>query len=416
MKFNTISVIGLGYIGLPTAALLASRGNQVVGVDINQRVVDSINAGDTHIVEPDLDVVVRDAVAKGYLKATTKVEPADAFLICVPTPFKNNFKPDLSYIEATAKSIAPVLKTGNLVILESTSPVGTTEQLSYWLKEMRDDLTCAGRGRDKFDIHIAHYPERVLPGNIFRELVNNDRIIGGMTEQCCTKAKDLYEIFLKGDCIMTDVRTAEMCKLVENSFRDVNIAFANELSIICNEFGINIWELISLANRHPRVDILQPGPGVGGHCIAVDPWFIVNQSPNHAKLIRAAREVNSYKPRYVAEKISKLIEEKERNLGNKPTIVFFGITYKPNTDDLRESAALEIIEEICENSEGVIKVVEPNINKLPKSFKNIKLHKNEIAEADIRVFLVNHEQFSKIEYNPKSDLDFCGIFQGHDEH
>lgn len=297
MNFDTISVIGLGYIGLPTAAVIASRQKKVIGVDVNEHAVDTINCGDIHIVEPELDIVVRAAVTEGYLKATTKPQPADAFLIAVPTPFFSdsegkNHKADLSYIEAASKALAPVLKAGDLVVLESTSPVGATEKMAAWLADARPDLTFPQTHGESSDIRIAHCPERVLPGHVVRELVENDRVIGGMTPRCSEAAAALYKIFVEGECLVTTARTAEMAKLTENSFRDVNIAFANELSIICEKLGINVWELISLANRHPRVNILQPGAGVGGHCIAVDPWFIVDSCPEEARLIRTAREVN----------------------------------------------------------------------------------------------------------------------------
>ncbi len=299
MSFETISVIGLGYIGLPTAAIFASRKKRIIGVDINQETVDTINRGEVHIVEPDLDMIVQAAVSNGYLRATTKVEAADAFLIAVPTPFKGNHQPDLKYIHSATKAIAPVLKKGDLVILESTSPVGTTERMAQWFSEERPDLSFPQQVGEKADVNIAHCPERVLPGHILRELVENDRVIGGMTNRCSKRATELYKTVVKGECIKTNARTAEMAKLTENSFRDVNIAFANELSIIADKLDINVWELIELANRHPRVNILQPGPGVGGHCIAVDPWFIVSKTPDEARLIKTAREVNDYKPDYI---------------------------------------------------------------------------------------------------------------------
>ncbi|MDE1012647.1 MAG: UDP-N-acetyl-D-mannosamine dehydrogenase, partial [Paraburkholderia fungorum] len=274
MEFEIISVVGLGYIGLPTAAAFAARRKQVIGVDVNQHAVDTINKGAIHIVEPELDMLVHAAVTQGYLRATTVPEPADAFLIAVPTPFADGFRPDLSYIEAASRAVAPVLKKGDLVVLESTSPVGATEQMAAWMAEVRPDLSFPQQAGEDSDIRIAHCPERVLPGHVIRELVENDRVIGGMTPRCSELARELYQSFVRGECILTDARTAEMCKLTENSFRDVNIAFANELSVICDELDINVWQLIRLANRHPRVSILQPGPGVGGHCIAVDPWFI----------------------------------------------------------------------------------------------------------------------------------------------
>ena len=293
-EFKTISVIGLGYIGLPTAAVFASRKIHVIGVDINQHAVDTINEGKIHIVEPDLDMLVSAAVTAGYLKATTTPEPADAFLIAVPTPFKENYEPDLGYIQAACKNIAPVLKKGDLVVLESTSPVGATEMMAEWLAEARPDLKiptrATGNGQRTTDLYIAHCPERVLPGQVVRELVENDRVIGGLNNKSSQKAVELYKTFVMGECIITNARTAEMAKLTENASRDVSIAFANELSVICDELDINVWELIELANRHPRVNILQPGPGVGGHCIAVDPWFIVSKTPEKAKLIRQARD------------------------------------------------------------------------------------------------------------------------------
>ena len=314
-----------------------------IGVDVNQKTVDTINRGEIHIVEPDLDMVVHAAVVEGYLRATTQPEAADAFLIAVPTPFKDGpsgpHHPDLGYIESASKSIAPVLKVGDLVILESTSPVGATEQMAAWLAQARPDLTFPQTHGEASDIRVAHCPERVLPGHVLRELVQNDRVIGGMTAKCSAAAASLYQVFLEGECVITDARTAEMCKLTENSFRDVNIAFANELSIICDKQGINVWELIKLANRHPRVNILQPGPGVGGHCIAVDPWFIVSASPDEARLIRTAREVNDYKPEWVIEKIKQACGSL-----NKKTVkvACLGLTFKANIDDMRESPALEI--------------------------------------------------------------------------
>src|SRR5690554_5249097 len=304
MQYNTICMVGLGYIGLPTAAVFASRKMRVIGVDVNQKAVDTINRGDIHIVEPDLDMVVHAAVKEGYLRATTTPEPADAFLIAVPTPFKrDNHDPDLGFIEAATRAIAPVLRNGNLVMLESTAAVGATEQMAAWLAEARPDLSCPQHMGEESDIRVAHCPERVLPGHVLRELVQNDRIIGGMTPRCSEVACELYKTFVEGECITTNARTAEMCKLTENSFRDVNIAFANELSVICDKLQIDVWELIQLANRHPRVNILQPGPGVGGHCIAVDPWFIVSSAPEQARIIRTAREVNDAKPEWVIAKV-----------------------------------------------------------------------------------------------------------------
>lgn len=395
-SFNSASMIGLGYIGLPTAAMLASRKIKVVGVDINQHAVDTINRGEIHIVEPDLDMIVQAAVAQGFLRATTKPEPADAFLIAVPTPFKENHEPDLAYVESAARSIAPVIKPGDLVILESTSPVGTTEQLADWLAEMRPDLSFPQQKGEYSDIRIAYCPERVLPGKVVSELVNNDRIIGGMTKRCSKAATELYKTFVVGECIPTNARTAEMCKLTENSFRDVNIAFANELSNICDNLSINVWELIKLANRHPRVSILQPGPGVGGHCIAVDPWFIVSKSPKEAQLIRVAREVNDQKPHLVVEKL-KIAASKFRN----PRIACLGLSFKADIDDLRESPSVQIVEDIVREGVGEIFIVEPYIDVLPSNliFNNVSLSKlpDALREADIILLLVNHKEFYEID-------------------
>ncbi|MDE0568072.1 UDP-N-acetyl-D-mannosamine dehydrogenase, partial [Shewanella sp. K8] len=344
MSFETISVIGLGYIGLPTAAMFASRKKKVIGVDVNQHAVDTINQGKIHIVEPDLDIIVHSAVTDGYLKAVTTAEPADAFLIAVPTPFKpckeaEVPEPDLSYIQSACNGIAPVLKKGDLVILESTSPVGATEQMAEWLAEERSDLSFPQQVGEEADVNVAHCPERVLPGHVVRELVENDRVIGGMTAKCSERAIELYKTFVEGECVVTNARTAEMAKLTENSCRDVQIAFANELSIICDKLNINVWELISLANRHPRINILQPGPGVGGHCIAVDPWFIVSKTPDEAKIIHTARQINDAKPEWVIDKVKIAIADfLQANPGKSVedvTIASFGLAFKPDIDDLR---------------------------------------------------------------------------------
>jgi UDP-N-acetyl-D-mannosaminuronic acid dehydrogenase len=404
MNFETISVIGLGYIGLPTAAVIASRRKRVIGVDVNPHAVDTINRGDIHIVEPELDIVVHAAVKEDYLRATTTPEPADAFLIAVPTPFKaengNDHVPDLSYIEAASKAIAPVLKKGDLVILESTSPVGATEQMAAWLAEARPDLTFPQSHGEDSDIRVAHCPERVLPGHVVRELVENDRVIGGMTAKCSAAATALYQIFVEGECITTTARTAEMAKLTENSFRDVNIAFANELSIICDKLDINVWELIRLANRHPRVNILQPGPGVGGHCIAVDPWFIVSETPEEARLIRTAREVNDGKPQWVIDKVNeavgKFLSDNPDKTAKDVTIACFGLAFKPDIDDLRESPALKIAENILAKHPGRSFVVEPNIDRLPTSLVNhadLVAAEVGLSESDVAVLLVDHRQF-----------------------
>lgn len=393
---STISVIGLGYIGLPTAAIFASRRFKVIGVDVNKHAVDTINQGRVHIVEPDLDMLVQAAVNAGHLKAVTTPEPADAFLIAVPTPFKDNHEPDLRYIEAVSRDLAPVLKKGDLVILESTSPVGTTEQLAGWLSAARPDLTFPQTDGDASDIRIAYCPERVLPGHVVRELVQNDRVIGGLSSRCSSEASALYKSFVEGDCIITNARTAEMCKLTENSFRDVNIAFANELSIICDRLDIDVWELIRLANRHPRVNILQPGPGVGGHCIAVDPWFIVSKTPDQARLIRVAREVNDGKPHWVADKIQSAVMSVE-----KPVIACLGLSFKPNIDDLRESPALEIARNVCSKGWGEVLLVEPFISELPASFNDhanasLVTAEEALERANIIVLLVDHAQFKEL--------------------
>ncbi|MFC3907955.1 UDP-N-acetyl-D-mannosamine dehydrogenase [Legionella dresdenensis] len=402
-RFSKVSVIGLGYIGLPTAAVIASRKVNVIGVDINQHAVDTINQGRIHIVEPELDIIVRAAVTEGYLKATTKVEPADAFLIAVPTPFKDDHQPDLSYIQSASYAIAPVLKKGDLVILESTSPVGATEQMADWLAHERPDLRFPQTHGDQADIQIAYCPERVLPGHVLRELVHNDRVIGGMSSKCSEQALQLYKIFVEGDCLVTNSRTAEMCKLTENSFRDVNIAFANELSILCDRLNINAWELIKLANRHPRVNILQPGPGVGGHCIAVDPWFIVSSAPDLARLITTARQVNDSKPEWVLDKINTAIMDclakKPEKKAKEITVACFGLAFKADIDDLRESPAVEIVKRIALSHPGRIVAVEPNISVLPAELsQHVELTSGEhaLAEADVVVLLVDHRPFKEM--------------------
>ncbi|HED8405505.1 UDP-N-acetyl-D-mannosamine dehydrogenase [Campylobacter coli] len=410
--FNKVCVIGLGYIGLPTAAIFASRKVKVLGVDINQQAVDIINQGKIHIVEPELDILVHTVVKDGYFKAATLPDEADAFIIAVPTPFKgNDHEPNLDYIKVASKSVAKVLKKGNLVILESTSPVGATEQMAKWLADERPDLTFPHQIGEKSDIKIAHCPERVLPGQVIRELVENDRIIGGMTQQCTEQAANLYKIFVQGECIKTNARTAEMTKLTENSFRDVNIAFANELSILCDKLDINVWELIKLANRHPRVNILQPGCGVGGHCIAVDPWFIVYQNPNEAKMIKTAREVNDDKPNFVIRKIKERVKDVSR-----PKIACLGLAFKPDIDDLRESPALDIVVKLASEYDNQILAVEPNISQLPQKLQhrtNVKLVSLEqvLEEADVIVILVKHKEFIDIQNiiaQKKNILNFCG--------
>ncbi|CAI8754172.1 UDP-N-acetyl-D-mannosamine dehydrogenase [Pseudomonas sp. IT-P44] len=408
MSFETISVVGLGYIGLPTAAVFAARKKKVIGVDVNPHAVATINRGEIHIIEPDLDIVVRAAVTEGYLRATTIAEPADAFLIAVPTPFKGDHEPDLSYIESASKAIAPVLKKGDLVILESTSPVGATEQMSAWLAEARPDLSFPQTHGEDSDVRIAHCPERVLPGHVLRELIENDRIIGGLTAKCSDAAMRLYKTFVEGECIITDARTAEMCKLTENSFRDVNIAFANELSIICDKLDISVWELIRLANHHPRVNILQPGPGVGGHCIAVDPWFIVSKTPDQARLIRAAREVNDSKPQWVLDQVAlaigKYLQENPAKTAKDVTVACLGLAFKPDIDDLRESPSLEITVQIAKNHPGTVLAVEPNIERLPARLEGIATLSpvdQALSSANVIVLLVDHSAFKTI---PKTRL------------
>lgn len=416
MTFEKVCVVGLGYIGLPTASVLASRKLNIVGLDVKKDVVETINKGDIHIVEPDLDVLVNSVVSEGYLHATMTAEKADAFIIAVPTPFKADNQPDVQYIHDAAKSIAPVLEKGNLIILESTSPVGTTSQLCEWLVELRPDLSFPLNENDNSDILVAYCPERVLPGKVLSELFENDRIIGGMNPQSSTAAEALYKVFLRGDIIHTNARTAEMTKLTENAFRDVNIAYANELSLICDELDVNVWELIRLANRHPRVNILSPGPGVGGHCIAVDPWFIVSNSPERAKLIRQAREINDYKPCYVLECIEKLLKKYAEKYNRKPAIACYGLAFKPNIDDLRESAALAIVKNISHDLVDRFVVVEPNILELPDSLENIelKLAEDAFEHVDINILLVAHSKFKELDWdNAKREavLDFCGVCQ-----
>lgn len=423
MNFETICVVGLGYIGLPTAAAFAGRRKYVIGVDINQYAVDTINRGEIHIVEPELDIAVHAAVKEGYLRATTKPSAADAFLVAVPTPFKKGLSardvptPDLSYIEAAADSIGPVLKKGDLIILESTSPVGATEQMAAWLAESRPDLTFPQQAGEASDIRIAHCPERVLPGHVMHELIENDRVIGGMTPKCADAACVLYKTFVRGECLLTTARTAEMAKLTENAFRDVNIAFANELSIICDMVDISVWELIALANRHPRVNILQPGPGVGGHCIAVDPWFIVSETPEQARLIRTAREVNDSKPEWVINKIKLAVadhlQENPEKTAKEVTVACYGIAFKPDIDDLRESPALGIAKSITNSHPGRILIVEPNIKKLPESLSSAELteYKTAAETADIQVMLVDHKQFKAKTPSTGRKIDARGVWE-----
>ncbi len=409
--YKSLCVVGLGYIGLPTSAIFAKSGLQVTGVDINQSTVDTINAGKAHIVEVDLDGLLRGVVADGYLMAQGTPVAADAFIIAVPTPFRGVHTPDLSYVEAAIRAIAPFIRMGDLIILESTVPPGTTDRMVAWLEDMRPDLRDAGGAGAAF--FAAHCPERVLPGRVLIELVQNDRIIGGITEECAERAEALYELFLKGQCYLTNARTAELAKLSENAFRDVNIALANELSQIADNLDIDPWHLIELANKHPRVNILQPGPGVGGHCIAVDPWFIVNAAPEDAKLIRLAREVNDSKPSAVIEKVQSVASG-----FNSPVIACFGLAFKADIDDLRCSPAVEITERIAAEIDARVLAVEPNITSLPESLKNegVLLESLEMAmkQADIIVLLVDHRPFKRItgaQLAEKVIIDTRGIWR-----
>lgn len=401
MIFNPdVVMMGLGYIGLPTAALIAKNRIKVLGVDVKPEVVKTINKGKIHIVEPELDGLVRSVVERDFLQASTEPSSAKVFIIAVPTPFKNDYEPDISYVEAATKKIIPYLSDGNLFIIESTSPIHTTEKMAELIYKTRPEL--------KNRIYIAYCPERVLPGNVIYELEHNDRVIGGIDELSTEKAIAFYRQFVKGMLHKTNSRTAEMCKLVENSYRDVNISFANELSLICDKANINVWELIKLANRHPRVNILQPGTGVGGHCIAVDPWFLVADFKEEAKIIRTAREINNYKTLWVIEKIKNSILEFEQIQKRKPFIAFMGLSFKPDIDDLRESPALHVAESFLEDKSFKILISEPNILKHSKY--ELTPYNEAMSRADIIVFLVAHKEFKNCEINrTKVVLDFCGV-------
>ncbi len=393
---NTVSVIGLGYVGLPTAAVIANRGLDVIGVDTREATVAAISNGDTPIEEPDLDILVRSAVSSGRLMAISKPRAADVFVIAVPTPFKEGKTPDLSYLEAAVDSIAPVIAKGNLVILESTSPVGTTEQIADWLAAHRFDLSFPGKGSDAPDVHIAHSPERVLPGRVLIELVDNERVIGGITPSCSERAAEFYRLFVKGRIHVTDARTAELVKLAENAYRDTNIAFANEMSLVCDQLGINVWDVILLANRHPRVEILKPGPGVGGHCIAVDPWFIVDSAPELTPLIQTARNVNDRKPETIVHKILEMASDT-----NADAISCLGLAYKADIDDLRESPSVEIVKTLAGTFQGTLCVVEPHIGDLPgelEGFGNVELVSLEtgLNRAGVVVLLTDHREFAAV--------------------
>ncbi len=412
MKHLSLSVIGLGYIGLPTATLFAMQGLTVVGVDVSPSVVATINKGKIHIIEPDLDHRVHQVVAQQLLRATTTPVSTDVYIIAVPTPFQDDHVPDLSYIKSAIQTIAEVIQPGNLIILESTSPVGTTEKIAQWLQQARPDLAIPGFSSAP-TVCIAHCPERVLPGKVMHELIYNDRVIGGLTPQCTAAATAFYQLVVKGEIFATDARTAEMCKLTENAFRDVNIAFANELANIAEKLDIDAWELIKLANHHPRVNILNPGPGVGGHCIAVDPWFIINSAPQDALLIKTARTVNDDKPRRVINKIKKAIKETA-----DPVLAVFGLSFKANIDDLRESPAVTITKALAGLTQRDILVVEPHINLLPQSLLNLGGFSltpllEALEQANILVLLVDHDQFkniSSLQLTDKQLIDTRGIW------
>lgn len=400
IKMKKVVFLGLGYIGLPTAAVAAHHGYEVVGVDVNPSVVETVNQGKVHIVEPDLDRVVKEAVTHGHLRAVTQPETADAFFIVVPTPFKQNHRADMTYVESATRSVVPFLKPGDLFVIESTSPVFTTERMADLIYRLRPEL--------KGEIFIAYCPERVLPGNTLYELVHNDRVIGGINPESTDKAIEFYSAFVQGKLHRTNARTAEMCKLTENSSRDSQIAFANELSIICDRAGINVWELIELANKHPRVNILQPGCGVGGHCIAVDPWFIVSDYPEQAQLIKRARETNDYKADWCANKVLDTCRAFVEKNGREPVVACMGLAFKPDIDDLRESPAKYIVSRIITESRADVLIVEPNIASHPSL--NLTDGNEAYAKADIIVWLVRHTPFLSIAKDAnKIELDFCGI-------
>ena len=411
--FKTASVIGLGYIGLPVAALLASRGIRVMGVDTNKKIVETISEGQVHIVEPDLDGLVQKVVSNGNLTAETKVYPADVFIITVPTPLTARREPDVSYVERAASSIAQVIEPGNLIIIESTVPVGTTERIAAMLQNLRKDLNFPVGDSGEADINIAYCPERVLPGRILTELVQNDRCIGGLTPGCARRACALYDIFLQGRCYESNARMAELVKLTENAYRDVNIAFANELSIICDHVDINVWDMIPLANLHPRVNILQPGPGVGGHCISVDPWFIVDAAPKKARLIRTAREINENKPHYVLGKAKEALSH-----NNAGSIACLGLTFKPNVNDMRNSPSLDIVRKLAGQYGDRVIVVEPFISKPPaclvKAGARFMDALSAVDESSIILLLVDHRQFGMIDakqLKKKTIIDTRGLWK-----
>jgi UDP-N-acetyl-D-mannosaminuronic acid dehydrogenase len=413
-KFETVSVVGLGYVGLPTAATLAARGLKVVGVDISRAAVERINAGRAHIVEPDLDIILGAVVQAGNLRAVAVPEAADAFMVAVPTPVDaESHRADMRAVEAAIASIAPVLKRGDLLIIESTSPVGTTEQAARQLQNLRPDLSFPDNAPEHSDVMIAYCPERILPGQTLRELIENARIVGGLDRRSAERARDLYAHFATGDIKLTHARVAELAKLTENAFRDVNIAFANELSLVCDSLGVSVWTVIALANLHPRVNILAPGPGVGGHCIPIDPWFIHQAVPDRTPLIRTARAINDGKADFVVERIAAQAQR-----FREPIIALLGLAYKPNVDDLRESPAVHIARKLCEIGVGEILVVEPHIDAMPKELsglKGISLTdlRSAVAKADVVAVLVAHDAFRRLEpaqLAPKSLVDSVGLF------
>lgn len=401
-EIKTVSVIGMGYIGLPTCAIFASRGLHVVGVDVNQTVVDKVNRGEIHIVEPDLDGLIQKVVANGQLRAFTAPQPADAHVIAVPTPITDEMKPDISYVLAAAESVAPVLKAGDLVVLESTSPVGTTRRMAALLAELRPDLKFPHEHGEAADVHVAYSPERVLPGKVLTELVNNDRSVGGLSKKSTARAVALYSSFVAGDLFMTSAESAELVKLTENAFRDVNIAFANEMAAVCQDLGLNVWEVIELANRHPRVNILQPGPGVGGHCIAVDPYFIIDAAPDSTQLMSASRKINAARPHTVVGDIAALLEP-----GKPQTVACLGLSFKPNIDDVRESPAVEVVKLLSELEGIKIVAAEPHIDALPAELQGKGIVFTDalsaIDRADIVVLLVDHRQFGLIDPEALAD-------------
>jgi len=395
-EIRTVSVIGMGYIGLPTCAVLASRDLDVIGIDVNPAVVEKVNRGEIHIIEPDLDGLVQKVVANGKLRAFTSPQPADAFIIAVPTPITEDHRPDVTYVMEAARSIAPVLKAGDLVVLESTSPVGTTRQMTILLAELRPDLKFPHLHGEAADVLVAHSPERVLPGKVLTELINNDRSIGGVSKASAARTASLYSRFVDGDLFITSAESAELVKLTENAYRDVNIAFANELAAVCQDLSLNVWEVIELANRHPRVNILQPGPGVGGHCIAVDPYFIIDAAPNNTRLMSSARQINSGRPHSVVKDIEALLEP-----GRKQTVACLGLSFKPNIDDLRESPAIDVVKLLAEVPNVKVVAAEPHVRALPHDLEGKGIEFTDalsaIDKADIVVLLVDHRQFGLID-------------------